>query len=253
MMKKSLFILFLVVSFIKMSACSCHRAPLAENYLAADVVGIVKIIKVYDENSEQRTYKADVEFEKLYKGEKFKTLNVRGLIGNSYSGACEININPNETYLILLNKYNNDYSLSLCSPKYSFNMNEKSTIEALEKTFAYIEKNKYKFTGLEFTTCYDELQKGDKSTLSCLKNFSPKNPFAIYKVKINELSQIEKLTPITRFGNQDSKIENILRKNMTVDIPMLINKEPQKEFFILLLYFKDNIDKKYGEVISSEW
>lgn len=252
-MKKLFLLLFLLISFSKISACKCAMATLAENYLAADVVGVVKILKVYGENSEQRTYKADIEFKKIYKGKKFKTLNVRGLIKNSYSGACEIDLEPNETYLILLNKYNDGYSISRCSPKYRFHPKEKSIVKTLEKTFAYLDENKYKFMGLKFTTCFDQAQKGDKSDLSAIRNFSPKNPFAIYKVTTNDLSRIEKLTPLTTFGDKDQEIENILMKNMIVDIPMFVNEKAGSEFLILLVYMPENINTKYGEIINAEW
>ncbi|MCS3531827.1 hypothetical protein [Chryseobacterium sp. JUb7] len=252
-MKKLFLILILTIGLIKVSACKCVTKTLVENYLSADVVGVIKIIKVYDENDVERTHKADVEFEKIYKGERFKTLNVRGLIGNPSSGACETSVKVGEEYLILLSKYNNSYGISSCSPKYRVNpKKEKENLKALEKTFAYIDKNKFRFIGLEFTSCYDELQKGDKSSLSGIKNFSPKNPFAIYKIKINDLSKIEKITPITTFGNKDKVIEKIMMNNMTVDIPGFAKNESD-EYLILLLYLKDNIDKKYGEVISSEW
>ncbi|MDM1556656.1 MULTISPECIES: hypothetical protein [Chryseobacterium] len=79
-MKKLSLFLFLLLGILKVSACKCVPSTLIENYLSANVVGVIKILKVYDENTEQRTYKADVEFEKVYKGTKFTTLNVRGLI-----------------------------------------------------------------------------------------------------------------------------------------------------------------------------
>lgn len=253
-MKKLFSLLFLTLCIITISACKCKRDPLAENYLAADVAGIIRIMKVYGENTEQRTYKADIKFEKIYKGKEFKILHVRGLIDNSYSGACEIDIKPGETYLILLNKYNGEYSISACSPKYRFDMKkEKATAKALGKTFAYLDKNKSKFIGFKFTTCFDELQKGDRSDLSAIGDFSPKNPFAIYKVKINDLSKIEELTPLATFGDKDQEVETILRRNMIVESPMFVNKEPGKEFLILLLYMPDNIRTKYGEIINAEW
>ncbi|SHF14358.1 hypothetical protein [Chryseobacterium takakiae] len=253
-MKKLLFFLFLVLNIITVYACKCKTDPLAENYLAADVAGIIRIINVYGENAEQRTYKADIKFEKIYKGKEFQTLNIRGLIGNSYSGACEIDVQPGETYLILLNKYNGEYSISYCSPKYRFDMEkEKATSEVLEKAFAYIDKNKFAFIGLQFATCFDELQKGDKSDLSAIKNFTPKNTFAIYKVKVDDHSKIKELTPVTTFGDKDQEIENILRRNMIVDTPMFFNHKPGEEFLILLLYLPDNANTKYGEIINFEW
>jgi len=246
-------VLFLVISFIEISACKCIGSPLAQQYLQADVVGVAKIIKVYDNNYEQRTYKADIEFQTIYKGEKFRTLIVRGLIRNSHAGSCEIDVEPGEKLLLLLEKHNGSYSISSCSPKYRLSEDEKGTLETLSKTFEYLDKNKDRFRGLEFTTCFDELQKGDKSELSNIKNFSPERPFAIYKVKINDSFKIEEIQPVTAFGNNDKLIENILKHNMSVDIPLFSKNSTQKEFLILLLYFEGNVNKQYAEVINSEW
>lgn len=253
MMKKLFLLLFFAIGLIKVSACKCVTKTLAENYLAADVVGVIKIIKVYDENHEQRTHKADIEFEKIYKGEIFKTLNIRGLIGNPSSGACETNVKVGEEYLILLNKYKNSYGISSCSPKYHIDTKkEKKNLKALGKTFAYIDKNKFRFIGLEFTTGYDKLQTGDKSAFSNIKNFSPKQPFAIYKITINDEQKVEKISPITIFGNKDEEIEKIMKNNMEIDVP-LFTKSSTNEYLVLLLYLKDNMNTKYGEVINSEW
>ncbi|WP_312399951.1 hypothetical protein [Chryseobacterium sp.] len=252
-MKKLFFVLFLIIGVIQVSACKCVTNTLVENYLAADVVGVIKILKVYDENDEQRTYKADVEFEKIYKGEQFKTLNIRGLIGDVSSGACETSVEVGEEYLILLSKYNNSYGISSCSPKYHVDpKKEKKNLKALEKTFAYIDKNKFKFMGLEFTIGYDKLQIGDKSALSNIKNFSPKQPFAIYKITINDFQKIEKISPITVFGSKDKEVEKIMKNNLEID-PPLFTKSLTNEYLILLLYLKDNMNTKYGEVINSEW
>lgn len=251
---KTLFsVLFIVISFIEISACKCIRSPLAEEYLEADMAGIVKIIKVYDENYEQRTYKADIEFETIYKGEKFKTLVVSGLIGKSYPGACEINIEPDEKFLLLLKKYNGSYMLNSCSPRHRLSENEKGTLKTLSETFAYLDNNKYKFTGLEFITCFDDLQNSDKPKFSDIENFLPKQPFAIYKVKINDSFKIEEILPITEFGSNDKLIEAILKQNMEVDTPLFSESSSRKEFLILLLYFKENVNLQYTEAITGEW
>jgi len=257
-MKKLLLIFFLLLSITKISACKCVRETLAQDYLNANVVGIIKIIRVYDENTNQRTYKADVEFEKLYKGTKFKTLNVRGLIGNSYSGACETNIEPNERYLILLSGFNDSkYTISSCTPKYSLNTtpskDENSELENLEKAFSYLDKNKYKFIGLTFTSCDDETSPNSHTDLSHLKGFIPKQTFAIYKVKINESSKIEDILTVTGFGSQNDIIEDIIKRKMIVDSPVFSSSSEKKEFFILLFYHKENSKIKYRESISNEW
>ncbi len=51
-MKKLSLLLFLLLSIIKVSACKCVYETLPHNYQSADFAGIIKILKVYDENIE---------------------------------------------------------------------------------------------------------------------------------------------------------------------------------------------------------
>nr|WP_315026610.1 hypothetical protein [uncultured Chryseobacterium sp.] len=257
-MKKLAFILFLLLSIVKVSACQCLMDTFAENYLTADLVGVIKILKVYDEDPLQRTYKADVEFEKVYKGTKFTTLNVRGLIGNASSGACEKDVKPNERYLILLKGPSRNFSVSSCSPMSKLNekptKDEDSQLETLTKAFSYLDKNKFKFIGLQFTYYYDEtLGDNRKSELSNISNFSPKQPFAIYKVKINDSFKITEISPITSFGSKDKTIETIMRKNLTIETPMYKKTSKTNEYLVLLFYNKHNIKQKNREIISDSW
>ncbi|SHE76968.1 hypothetical protein [Chryseobacterium sp. OV279] len=257
-MKKLLLLFFVLSSVIKVSACKCVRDPLPQEYLNANVVGVIKIIKVYDENIEQRTYKADVEFEKLYKGTEFKTLTVRGLIGNSHSAACEIDIEPNERYLILLSGAgSNSYTISSCTPKSKLSArsskDENSELENLKKTFSYLDKNRYKFTGLTFTFCEDGTSDIGQTDLSKIKDFQPKQSFAIYRVKINESSKIDEIVTITGFGSQDKIIEDVIKRKMIVDRPMFSNSSDKKEFLILLFYHKKNSKDQYKNIISNYW
>lgn len=257
-MKKLSLFLFLLLSCIKISACKCVMSTFAENYLSADVVGVIRILKVYDENPEQRTYKADVEFEKVYKGKKFTTLNIRGLVGKSSSAACEKEVSPNERYLILLNGYNNGYSINSCSPMSRLNTqptkDEDLQLEKLSKAFSYLEKNKLKFKGAQFSYYYDEKQ-GDnpKSELSQISNFNPKQPFAIYRVKLNDSFNIKKISPVIPFGSKDKIIEGIMKNNIRVETPMYKDTSEKKEYLILLFYNKQNINTPNKEVISDSW
>ncbi|SEH28857.1 hypothetical protein [Chryseobacterium culicis] len=251
LMKKLSLLLFLLFSIIQVSACKCVYETLPQNYQSADFAGIIKILKVYDENIEQRTYKADIEIEKMYKGTIFKTINVRGLIGNSYSGACEVNVLPNERYLIFLNRYDNTSSISSCTPKSKLENKptkaEKLWLKNQEKVFTYLDNHKFSF--IQFARCYDETQTGNKSDLSKISGFKPKQPFAIYKVKINEMSKVQEITPVTTFGSKDSIIENILKTNMIVSATTSFWDPNPKEALLFLSYNKND---PYGEVISCD-
>ncbi|MBP2618095.1 hypothetical protein [Chryseobacterium jejuense] len=257
-MKKLSLFLFLLLGILNVSACSCVMNTLAQNYLEANVVGVIKILKVYDENPEQRTYKADVEFEKVYRGTKFTTLNVRGLIGKSSSAACEKEVKPNERYLILLNGSNNQYGISSCSPmsrlKDEATKDEDSHLETLSKAFSYLEKNKFKFKGAQFVYYYDEKQGNNpKSELSKISDFNPKQPFAIYKVTLNDSFKIKGMSPVIAFSSKDKTIEGIMKRNITVETPMYRDTSKKKEYLLLLFYNKHNINIPDKEVISDSW
>ncbi|WP_433632216.1 hypothetical protein [Chryseobacterium cucumeris] len=88
--------------------------------------------------------------------------------------------------------------------------------------------------------------------MSKISGFKPKQPFAIYKVKIDDTSKIQKITPVTTFGSKDSMIENILKTKMKVSTPASFWNANPKEGLLFLSYHKENIEKPYGEVISCD-
>lgn len=255
-MKKLSLFLLLLLSIVKVSACSCVHETLPQNYLDAGIVGIIKILRVYDEDEQQRTYKADVEFEKVYKGAKFTTLQVRGLIGRSSSAACEINIQPNERYMIFLNKSDSSYSISSCTPKSKLENKptkaENLWLKNMSTIFSYLDNNNFKFIGLQFARCYDITQTNYKSDLSEIKGFKPKQPFAIYKVKVDDSSRIQEINSVLSFGSKDNTIENILKTKMSVSKPISSWIPDQKEFLLFLSYNKENTNDPYDEVISCD-
>ncbi|MGK6342780.1 hypothetical protein ACMGDK_11110 [Chryseobacterium sp. DT-3] len=160
--------------------------------------------------------------------------------------------------MVLLSRVNDkNLTISSCTPKYRLSTtpskDENSELETLKKTFSYLDKNKYKFIGLTFTSCDDETSDDGQTDVSQIENFHPKQTFAIYRVKINESSKIEGISPITGFGSQDKIIKDVIKRKMTVDSPMFSNNSDKKEFLILLFYHKENTKKHYKKTISNNW
>ncbi|AZA84962.1 hypothetical protein C1637_22035 [Chryseobacterium lactis] len=255
-MKKLLLLLFLLLSIVEISACSCIGNSFSQNYQDADVIGVVKIVKVYDQNKQRRTYKVDIEFEEIFKGKSIKTIIVSGLIGKSKSAACELNVKPQERYLIYLQKYDNIYSIDYCTPKSKLQNrvteDEKSWFEYLGKAISYLEKNKSGFQNLQFATCYQETPTDDKSDLSKISDFNPKQEFAIYKVKVNNLAGIQEISPIAGFSHKDETIRDILKTKFKVDMPHSSSDSEPKEFLLFLCYDKNSIEDPESEVIYSD-
>ncbi|CAH0221761.1 hypothetical protein [Chryseobacterium sp. Bi04] len=255
MKKLSLFI-FLLLSIAKVSACSCMGMSLSQNYQDADVIGVIKIVKVYGQSKEYRMYKADIQFEKVFKGKAFKTIRVSGVIGKSSSAACEMNLKPKERYLIFLDKSGNDHFVTFCTPKSKLQNiateNEHSRFEHLGKKISYLEENKSGFQDLQFATCYEKTPTGNKSDLSKISDFSPKQQFAVYKVKVNNLSEIQEVTPIAGFGSKEETIKNILKTKFKVDVSRTSSEAEQKEFLLFFCYDKESIEDPDSEVVYSD-
>jgi len=254
-MKKLSLFLFLLLTIVKISACSCIGLTLSQTYQNSDVIGVIKILKVYGQNKERRMYKADIEFETIYKGKAFKTIMVSGRIGKSRSAACEIDIKPKERYLIYLDeKSGNDYFVSYCTPKTKLSNNaadeDKSYFENLNKTFSYIEDNKSKYNDLQFADSYIIDPPGYRSNFYKISDFNPKQPFAIYKIKVNKSSEIQEATPIIGFGSEDERIGDILKTKFKPSIYEDLESET-KEFLLFLCYHKESTEGPETGVLYS--
>ncbi|HCN52166.1 MAG TPA: hypothetical protein DIT10_24320 [Chryseobacterium sp.] len=253
-MKKLSLFLFLLLTIVKISACSCIGLTLSQAYQNSDVIGVIKILKVYGQDKQRRMYKADVEFETIYKGKAFKTIMVSGRIGKPNSAACEIDIKPKERYLIYLDKSGNDYFVSYCTSKSKLSNNvaddDKSFFEDLDKTFSYIEANKSKFNDLQFADSYIIDPQGYRSSFYEISDFNPKQPFAIYKIKVNKSSEIQEATPIIGFGSEDERIGDILKTTFKANIYENLESET-KEFLLFLCYDKESTEGPETGVLYS--
>lgn len=255
-MKKLSLFLFLFVSIVRISACSCISPTLSQKYQYADVIGVMKIVKVYGQDKEHRMYKADIEFETVYKGTAVKTIIVSGRIGKSESAACEIEVKPEERYLIYLDdKSGNDYFVSYCTPKARLSNNaaddNTSYFEYLDKAFSFLETHKSKFNGLLFADSYVETPTEKKSDLSTISDFNPKQQFAIYKIKVNDLSEIQEVTTVAGFDSKDEIIGTILKTKFKVNIPQVPSGPGPKEFLLFFCYDKESIEDPETEVLYS--
>lgn len=232
-------------SFNFMFGCSCIFTTLAKAYQQADVVAEITVLNVYGNNSVQKTYKADIKFEKFFKGKSnIKTLDVRGNIGNFPGSSCQLSFQTKAKYLIFLS--NNNEIVSLCTPHYILDDNSyQSKINAVENLFSFLQANTTKDD--EFLVYFEQNKKG-KSSISKLKNFKPKNNFAVYEVILNSKNVIEKVKNISEFGDRDDKIAELIEKNLNRDLTAISNKR----LLIALVYIPEYIPIKYRDYITSE-
>lgn len=197
----------------------------AQDYLDADVVALVTIKNTY-ENKEYkingmqlRSYSADLNFERIYKGKEFNTLNVFGTTTYASSGACEKLVKKGEKYLIMLQKNNKgEYFVSSCSTMPNV---DNLSINKYEKIFSIIDKNRSKILFRKFANYDDESQVYDNKTNKLLTDFDKlntnfKNKIGIYNVTIDEGGRVEKVISIEKIGEKEKEIQRLIKNNLII-------------------------------------
>lgn len=224
---KILFLFLILFSFSKGLACKCISQSIAKDYLDSGVVAIVSIDKTYENQSFERNgmqvnmYKADVVFGKIYKGEKFLSLNIYGTTTHSRSGACEKLVRKGEKYLILLDKnQDGQYFVSSCSPM--IKISSEAEIREYENIFAVLEKNRTKISSLEFvqyddsSEVYNNIKKEIETDFTNLKKRNLTGKVGIYKITVNSEGRISSVFPIQKIGVIEQKIQKLIKKNLII-------------------------------------
>ncbi len=218
-------------------ACKCNYRSFGENFANNDFVAEIEIVKVYNvdfkTDEDDRFYKADIKILKLYKGQPIQSVLVRGKVGEIYGAACEIGLKQGEKFLVYLNP-NENFGMSSCTPKINLeneNINkERNAIEFLIN-HKITNTNSFYFSG-------DYFKK--------FKNLSPKNDFAVYKLKVDSKSKVESISVIQDFEtSQDDAIKKVVKNKFTILKDFM--KEVKNEEVVLVLFF----NKKNENVISN--
>lgn len=249
-MKRILIVFAILFGFNFLSACDCLFTSLAENYRDHFIVAEVTILNIYGNNTSERTYKADIKFDKIFKGvPNNNTLTVRGLTGiplEDFRGdACELGLKKGEKYLIFLK--NTDDAISSCTPHYILDeeSSTKSKITSAENLFSFLGQKPTENS--EFVP-YIEKNKNGKSSLSRLKNFNPKNNFAVYELLLNSDKKVTTVHIISGFGDHDNEITNLIKKNFWIH-PL---KTSGTKIRIAFVYIPEYVKIKYLDHISSD-
>lgn len=232
------FLFFLSFLSVNFSACSCAKDAIAQEYLEADIVGIITIKSTYrsEIKDDSRIYKAKISFDKIYKGNEIEELTILGRIDSVSSGACERLVRTGEKYLILLNK-NGTQLITLCSSIYSIDNYSLSFINDYKKQFDFLANNKDLFKGLKFINFHDISKKWDDLKKETTNEFEAvfkkklKNRFGIYKVEIDNKNEIVKINTVKKIGLSEKKFLELIKKNITVDFR---DRSPNSEYLLLL-------------------
>jgi len=253
-MKKSLLLILLLFFTLKLSACRCGPENIAQEYLDADFVGVITITKTSNNNTlnGNYVYKAEVNPNKIIKGQKLNFLNVFGVIDQDkqmYYQGCSLYLKAGEKYLAVLKKNEkNEYWVDDCSRMIHLSYHnlldeENETIKRYTNLFENIEKYKNQFSDLRFNKFYDASEKRMTYPYTPHRDFiklnisNPYDKIGIYKVVINKKLKIEKIISIKKIGEKDRKIEKLIIQNLLID-QYEIRKNKSTES-LLLLYFDD--------------
>lgn len=261
-MKNSILLFILIFCSIKTWACSCIFENIAQEYMEADFVGIVSIKKTYNNKTvelakdfQRSTYKADLAFEKIYKGNEFDVLNIYGKANVTDDepllfGGCDLYVEKGEKYLVILKKnQNNEYWASMCSRVIYLSSeqnplsDESEIINSYSNLFSGIEKYKEQFSTLKFVNLYDKTLRLNHKTNKLESDFTklkigdPSDKIGFYKVILNDKMKIDHIVPIKKVGTRDEEIEEIIMKNLS--FPQYAYSKNKPEELLILLYFQD--------------
>lgn len=138
MIRKILFILFLILISPKAYCCDCSEKPSIEkNWEIADQVFIGKIVKVdsllYGSYG-QKVYVFSIKIIKSYKGEIYPGYEFRDILAND-SGSCDAFFGIGEEYLIYSTGREYALSTSICSRTNLLKYVDSEELDLLDKLY----------------------------------------------------------------------------------------------------------------------
>lgn len=239
-------ILFFLFFSIKISACSCGPTNMIQDFFESDVTAIIEIKNTFGDKTDlekmfaSRTYKANINFLSLFKGNKFEVLNIVGHTKFVNSGSCEILIEPGEKYLITLNKNEKgEFWISQCSSiQRIYDQNLDETITNYKALFQYLTKNSMKFKNGEFVMYWDQTSEYNPSTKnieSGIKKLSNKKVgFGLYAIKIDDNNSITEIHPIKKLKVKQLKLYQLIKEKFEIYPPENFSKE--RKYFLAIIF-----------------
>lgn len=179
--------------------------------LSLNFVATVTITKIYPNEKNDNSYKADIEINDMFKGEKLKSIYVYGRSDNKMGTSCDIFI-PVNTKLVAYAQKGNDgrYTIGMCSGLLYFKgkNNERQDIELeilnlfKSKKIDYTNKTRY----LDITNF--------RANLTQFKGIELNKKYGIYEITLDSDLRSTQVKEISGFGknNVDDEIIHILSK-----------------------------------------
>ncbi|MCI9844888.1 hypothetical protein [Flavobacterium pectinovorum] len=240
-------ILFCFLTFSSF-ACVCNPQTITEKYIQSDFVGIVTITKIYPNQKNSDSYRADIKINELFKGVKLKSIYVRGRSDRDLGSSCDIFI-PANTKLVAY-AYKNDkgfYEVGMCSGLLYLNKKQVKPNPELEIL------NKFKSEKINFTdkTLYHETSNSSLELLK-YKGIQLNKSYGIYEITFASNLEIKEVKEISGFGNPvDEELIAVLMntKWSSKSSSGVKNEVSENTKFIIGFYYYE-AEKENGNFIS---
>ena len=253
-MKKLVFCLIFTLTNTITKACVCHP-EIFDNYIHADFIGEVKVLKIYkNESPDYHYYKIDAECQTVYKGEKQHVFYIYGsTVENGRWTSCDLTVKENEIWLVYATKSTHgNFEFGMCTKSHKINLSHYDSLAYSKQGLANIsdsrkkernfllELNKHKNVfdkkyviddGLTFIPNIYEY-------LKTFKGQTFKNDLGLYKIVFNEDFSVKKVIIVKSFGHRfDKKLIDFIKKQNFTNLKRIKKKGSTDGYIPMLIQF----------------
>ncbi|MGM8362494.1 hypothetical protein ACSV4D_11315 [Flavobacterium sp. ARAG 55.4] len=220
---------------------------MTEKYIESDFVAMVTITKIYPNEKNANSYRADIKINDLFKGEKLKSIYVYGRSDKSMGTSCDIFI-PVNTKLVAYARKDSDgnYSVGMCSGLLYLNgrdgKRQDIELEILEvlksKNIDYTNKTRY----LDITNF--------PANLNQFKGIQLDKKYGIYEITLDHDLKSTQVKEISGFGGDidDEMIQILSKTKWRVSNPKLKDDIDNNKLLVGVYYYE--ADKENPSFLS---
>lgn len=259
---KKISIIFFVLFQTFVFACKCDQpGKVGIQFQEADFVGEIEILNI-TAKKKSRSYIAEVSVAHVYKGREINRIEVLGKVGDIQSGACEVELKVGEKYLIYLSEAGGEniwsmtssgkvnltqkYVVSGCTPK-TLITNGSKYLETERKLLDYLRQNSLKHPQAFY---FDNSKDNGPGAFKKFELTEPKNLFAIFKLKVNNKSEVENVTAVQNFGStEDEELLKLIKTNFII-IKDFMTEVRNEEVVVTLFYIPENASNEFEDTIT---
>lgn len=234
--------------------CDCNFLNLTEKYISAEFVAAITITNIYLNEKDEQWYKADIEVNELFKGEKLESILIYGRSDGGFGSSCDIFI-PSGAKLIAYSKknQNGEVYIGMCSGflylDYNFHLRNPT-----KKSKKQIERQEIEIEILQLLSKKNISYSSDipyqpdihfSKKLEQFKGVSLDKSYALFEIIFAQDFSVKEIIEISGFDHPiDEELKEVLKNTMWTKRRVDKDKTLQKEnrFLIGIYYYKDEQD-----------